>query len=243
MLPPANVHLRAERYGITGVADVITHFTLSQVPGDNLIRVAIERELVRQGVTVPAEFEVIVDYKGAGRPDQTQDYWVQHNWQIQMYAWLRARQPESKPVIAGIVMYVNELLPSAADVMNLRGQMATGRSDVLPERGSEDYYVLTTARSGSNPGRELSESFRLKRVLRVITVTEASIAAAGIAFDDVVVDIESRISQEIMVGDISQAWAPSCQDADTCAACDVRYFCPKPHGKDVTYQIEPPPVP
>lgn len=240
--------LRAERYGVTGVADVLTNISLNQVPGDNLIRAAIESALNSEGIVLPPEFEVIVDYKGAARPDvgfEQKHYWQQHDWQIQMYAWLRARKVEAKPVIAGVVLYVNELMPSITDVIGLRGQVKSGRTDVLPVRGSEDYYVLTTARSGSGAGHELSESFRIRRALRVIPVTPASIQAAGQAFDNVVVDIEQRISREIAVGDIAQAWQPSCEDADTCVACDSRYFCsrPYPHGKNASYVIQPPQVP
>jgi hypothetical protein len=103
--------LRAERYGVTGVADVLTHMSLIRVPAENLIRSAVERALTARGSTLPPEFEVIVDYKGAGRPDHDHDapmdqsrpdYWQQHDWQIQMYAWLRGRKPEAKPVVAGV---------------------------------------------------------------------------------------------------------------------------------------------
>lgn len=245
-LPSDAPDMRAERYGVTGVADVLTHVTLSQVPTDNLIRVAVERALAASGQPLPPEFEVIVDYKGAARPDvgtSQEDYWQQHDWQIQMYAWLRSRKPNAKPVIAGIVMYVNELLPSTTDVIGIRSQINAGRTDVMPTRGSPDYYVLTTARPGSGAGRELTDAYRVERALRVIPVTAASIEAAGRAFDNVVVEIETRIAHEISVGDIAQAWSPSCRDGDTCSACDSRYFCPKPHGKDHTYVVEPPPVP
>ncbi|WP_198019566.1 hypothetical protein [Pseudogulbenkiania sp. MAI-1] len=247
-LPPVSgiASLRAERYGVTGVADVLTNISLSQVPTNNLLRVAIERELKLQGVALPPEFEVIVDYKGAARPDigyEQKDYWQQHDWQIQMYAWLRARKAETKPVVAGVVLYVNELLPSTTDVIGLRSQIRGGKSDVVPERGSEDYYVLQTARAGSDARSELSESFRIQRALRVIPVTPTSMQAAGQAFDHVVLDIEQRISSEIALGDISHVWQPSCQDTSTCIACDFRYFCPQPAGKDASYVIEPPPVP
>lgn len=238
--------LRAERYGVTGVADVLTHVSLSTVQPGNLIRSALECSFVATGASLPREFEVIVDYKGAARPDvkHTQaDYWQQHDWQIQMYAWLRARKAGAKPVVAGIVLYVNELLPSLTDVRNLKEQIRNGASDVLPERGSEDYYVLSTMRPGTNPGDELSAALRIQRALRVIPVTEQSIQAAGAAFDNVVVDIESRIAREIATGDVNQAWAPNCGEEETCVACDSRYYCPRPAGKGSTYRIAVPPVP
>jgi hypothetical protein len=243
---PANAGFRAERYAVTGVADVLTNLSLAQVPAQNIIRAAVERALTENGLPLPPEFEVIVDYKGAARPDAGHtkaDYWQQHDWQIQMYAWLRGRKPDAKPVVAGIVLYINELLPSRSDVVSLREQIRKKKTDIVPARGSQDYYVLTTAAAGSAPGPELTEAFRIQRALRVIPVTPASIAVAGTEFDQVVVDIETRIHREIAVGDVSQAWVPTCQDPDTCVACDSRYYCPKPYGKDDTYVIAPPPTP
>ena len=245
-MPAGTTGLRAERYGVTGVADVLTHVSLASVPATNLIRAAVEEVLNAQGVAVPDEYEVIVDYKGAARPQVgtgQESYWQQHDWQIQMYGWLRARRPDAKPVIAGVVLYVNELLPSTTDTIEIRRQVQRGVTDVSPVRGTPDYYALTTARPGTVAGRELSEEFRLRRALRVIAVTEDSKYAAEAAFDGVVVDIERRLQNEIGGGDILQAWVPSCNDADTCVACDSRYYCPKPAGKDHTYRIEPPPVP
>lgn len=245
-MPAGTTGLRADRYGVTGVADVLTHVSLASVSPTNLIRAAVEEVLAAQGVRVPDEYEVIVDYKGAARPEVgsgQESYWQQHDWQIQMYGWLRARRPDAKPVIAGVVLYVNELLPSTTDTIEIRRQVQRNLTDVVPVRGTPDYYALTTARQGTVAGRELSEAFRLRRALRVIAVTEDSKRAAEAAFDGVVVEIERRLQNEIGGGDILQAWVPSCSDPDTCVACDSRYFCPKPAGRDHTHRIEPPPVP
>jgi len=243
---PTNAVLRSERYGVTGVADVLTSITLGTVPEDNLIRMAVTKALKAAGQPIPSEFEVIVDYKGASRPDfktGKQDYWQQHDWQIQMYAWLRGRKVDAKPVVAGIVIYVNELLPGVADAAKIRTQIANGYTDIVPSRGSADDYVLNMARAGTRPGGEFSEAFRIERALRVIPVTEQSISQAGAAFDDVVLDIEQRITDEIHCGNISQAWKPNCGDEETCSACDFRYFCPKPYGQESGYVVHAPPVP
>ena len=243
---PMSESLRAERYGVTGVADVLTSITLSAVPEDNLIRAAVTKALEAAGQPVPPEFEVIVDYKGAARPDVgtgKQDYWQQHDWQIQMYAWLRGRKVDAKPVVAGIVIYVNELLPGVADAAKIRAQITNGLTDIIPVRGSPDDYVLSMARPGTRPGGEFSEAFRIERALRVIPVTPKSIERAGAAFDDVVLDIEKRISDEIYCEDISKAWAPNCGEEETCSACDFRYFCPKPFGVAPGYVVTAPNVP
>lgn len=243
---PAGSGLRAERYGVTGVADVLTHISLKSVPPSNLIRAAVERVLIAQGRQLPEEYEVIVDYKGAARPDVgtgPSSYWQQHDWQIQMYGWLRGRKPNAKPVVAGVLLYVNELLPSTTDVIGMREQIKRNTTDAAPVRGSADYYVLSTARTGTGAGRELSEEFRVSRAMRVIPVTPNSIAEALEAFDSVVVDVETRILNEINSGDVNAAWAPTCSDGDTCAACDFRYFCPRPHGRAASGPIAAPPVP
>lgn len=245
---PHTQGLRAERYGVTGVADVLTHISLQQVAPDNLIRAAVEKTLTAQGIALPNEYEVIVDYKGAARPDVgsgSASYWQQHDWQIQMYGWLRGRKADAKPVVAGVLLYVNELLPSTTDVIAMRKQIRDGLTEIVPERGSEDYYVLTTARPGTGAGRELTEEFRIRRAMRVIPVTPASIETAGTAFDNVVVDVERRIQNEINAGDVNAAWTPSCQDPDTCVACDFRYFCPSPYpyGQGSGYVVTPPSVP
>ena len=238
--------LRADRYSVTGVADVLTNISLDSVPPDNLIRRAIELELAKQNVKLPSAFEVIVDYKGAARPPvgtTAADYWQQHEWQIQMYAWLRARKVGALPVVAGIVLYVNELLPSATDVAKMQRQMQTKKTDVYPDRGSPDYYALTTARPGAAADRALTEAFRIQRAIRVIPVTGASMEAAGSAFDGVVAEIENRIATEVACGDINGAWMPSCNDPDTCVACDSRYFCSQPAGTQPGQLIEPPHAP
>lgn len=243
---PTNDSLRAERYGVTGVADVLTNITLSAVPEDNLIRAAVTKALEAAGQSIPPEFEVIVDYKGAARPDVgtgKRDYWQQHDWQIQMYAWLRGRKVDAKPVVAGIVIYVNELLPGVADAAKIRAQITNRLTDIIPARGSPDDYVLSMARPGTRPGGEFSETFRIGRALRVIPVTSASIERAGAAFDEVVLEIEKRISDEIYCEDISKAWAPNCQEEETCSACDFRYFCPKPFGVDPGYVVAAPHAP
>ncbi len=243
---PVGSTARAERYGVTGVADVLTNISLTGVPPTNLIRAAVEKALTAQGLTLPGEYEVIVDYKGAARPDMgtgVESLWQQHDWQIQMYSWLRGRKPEAKPVVAGVLLYVNELLPSTSDVIGLRQQIKDQTTDVSPVRGSQDYYVLTTARPGTGAGRELTQSFRIDRAMRVIPVTQASIDVALAAFDSVVVDVESRILNEISVGDVAAAWVPSCKDGDTCAACDFRYFCPQPHTRANGAGTVPPSVP
>lgn len=245
LLPPhpQGAALRASRYGLTGVVDVLTAIKMSTVPPENLIRQAIERELAAQGLATPPEYEVIVDYKGAARPESDAAYWQQHEWQIQTYGWLRQRKPDAKPVVAGILLYINELLPNSDDMRNMARAFHEGRSDVLPENGSQDFNTLNLWRQGVAGATNLSVGFRIRRALRVIPITEASIARSLKEFDRVVLEIESNISEEVADGAISHVWDANCNDPQTCVACDFHPSCPKPSGSPSHYTIAPPMAP
>lgn len=245
LLPPhpQGAALRASRYGLTGVVDVLTAIKMNTVPPENLIRQAIERELAAQGLATPPEYEVIVDYKGAARPESDAAYWQQHEWQIQTYGWLRQRKPDAKPVVAGILLYINELLPNSDDLRNMARAFHEGRSDVLPEKGSQDFNTLNLWRQGVAGATNLSVGFRIRRALRVIPITEASIARSLKEFDRVVLEIESNISEEVADGAISHVWDANCNDPQTCVACDFHPSCPKPSGSPSHYKIAPPMAP
>ena len=43
------------------------------------------------------------------RPSIGSPTWEHHQWQVQTYAWLRSLQPDSNPVLVGILFYLNEL--------------------------------------------------------------------------------------------------------------------------------------
>lgn len=175
---------------------------------------------------LPTHFEVIVDYKGTRRPANNHQYWAQAEWQIQTYAWLRMRQPNSLPVAAGVLVYVNELAPGAADLAELQGEVRHGTTDVIPANGSQDAYSLGLWQ----PGRAVpnfSQTFRMQRALRVVPVTEQSLANATNQFDNVVLHIEQCVAAEAAAGTITNHWTPE-GDEDTCVACDFRHFCPNP---------------
>ena len=233
---PGGPTLRATRYGLTGVVDVLTSITLTDVPTTNLIRKAVEDTVAASGMSLPEEFEVIVDYKGARRPPSgtgLANEWQQHEWQVQTYAWLRQTRAEALPVAAGVLIYISELWPGVSDIQKLQTEMKSGKTDVMPVKGSPDDHFLRAWTSGVAIANQLSLPFRIGRALRVIPVTPASITTALHAFDHVVADIEGRIATEVVGGHIPGAWQPTCADAQTCVACDFRYFCPKPVGLKV----------
>jgi hypothetical protein len=62
----------------------------------------------------------------------------------------------------------------------------------------------------------------------VIPVDEASKAQATSSFDNMVASIERNVALEAERGHIGQAWRATCEDRDTCSACDFLSFCPDP---------------
>lgn len=230
LVPQSDFPLRASKYELHGVIDVLTNITLGQVSDGNLIR-----EMV--GAACPGltgDYEVIVDYKGAERPRMSTDYWNQGEWQVQTYAWLRSRQPDALPVAAGILVYINELTPGNKEIQNLKAGLADGSTDVTPERASRDEQLVRLWRQG-NDISSLSPGFRLRRAIRVVPITEDSRNEALAEFDRVVRKIEEDIFNESVQGNILQSWSPTCNDMDTCVACDFRHFCPRRADSDLGY--------
>jgi hypothetical protein len=228
---PSQSLLRCENYEVHGVIDVLTGVTLGNAGSTNLIRECIEE--IRPNLI--GDYEVIVDYKGSLRPSTSHKYWTQGDQQIQTYAWLRSKQPDSLPVAAGILIYVNELTPGNQEMQNLKAGIATGKTDVIPTPSSADERLVRLWRPGMD-AEQLSLEFRLRRAVRVIPVTQASTQDALLAFDDVVRQVEEDIAVEANIGDILQAWSPQCSDENDCSACDFRYFCPKPAGSPDGYR-------
>jgi hypothetical protein len=217
------------------IIDVLTNVQLGAASTTNVIRQAIQTNC--PGRT--GKYEVIVD--GSRRPATYHPYWQQHDWLIQTYAWLRMRQPNSLPVAAGVLLYVNELAPVREDLVELRTAINAGTADVVPVNGSQDAYMLSTWRPG-NPIPQFSLPFRVARAIRVIRVTEESPTAAATEFDNVVSRIELCVSAEASAGTIMQHWHP-CGDAETCAACDWRHFCPSPHPQAPNHVVTAPNAP
>jgi len=218
-----DVVLRCSNYEVHGVIDVLTHVTLGQVGIANLIRECVQQACPQ----LQGEYEVIVDYKGSQRPllGDCNGYWNQGLWQVQTYAWLRGRQPDSLPVAAGILIYVNELTPGSAEMIALKRGIEERTTDVLPHPGSPDEQLVRMWRPGNNTD-QLSLEFRLRRAIRVIPITQQSTYEALAQFDDVVRRAEEDIVGEAQAGSILDTWEANGDDA-SCDACDFRWFCPK----------------
>lgn len=235
----AGAHLRAAQYELHGVIDVLTDVQLNNVSAGNVFRDAI----IAGCPQLPPHFEVVVDYKGARRPATSHPFWAQAEWQVQTYAWLRMRQPNSLPVAAGVLVYVNELAPVSDALQKLQREVQQGSTDVAPIHGSQDAYSLSLWQ----PGRAIpnfSQPFRMERAIRVIPITPQSLANATSQFDQVVLQIEQCVTAEAAAGTIRNYWNPG-GDADTCVACDFRHFCPNPAPRrdNIQHTITAPPAP
>ncbi len=170
------------------------------------------------------------------------------------YADLRGRQPDAHPVKAGLLLYINELLPLASDLEDLRKEVSEGRTDI----GATETEIkgwLSTCRNqrrqaaaiidaavgrNSDTALEASKELlpspipwaqRLQRSLRIVPVEDPATGKNRIpdalkSFDDVVEWIETCRGREFHGGTIMAAWDRNCTDSGTCAACDARTWCP-----------------
>jgi len=223
---PAYQFRDADRYEITGVVDVISSVELAKPEhANNLIVKIIKGKL--GAAKFPATFEIIIDYKGMRRPNHfgmgKKSLWEQYEWQVQTYAELRRKQQGAKPVVAGVLLYINELAPTNQDIDILRDDMRQGITDVMPEEGTE---FAKSVSSGKVNLKTVPLDFRLRRALHVVPVSDKSIAQALNEFDKVVKDIETCRGRETHGQPILSCWDRNPHDVQTCEVCDSRTYCP-----------------
>jgi PD-(D/E)XK nuclease superfamily len=244
MLPAIQNNLQfrlADRYEMVGVIDVVTHVELADPAfAKNPIVNAITAAL---GSNLPPKFEVIVDYKGMRRPPVPKSgakdsLWTQYEWQLQTYGELRSTQPDALQVVAGVLLYVNELQPTRSDLEQLKNEMASGTTDRPPTAGSPAETALMNWKTRDKQLPHLPFDYRLSRALRVSPITTSSIANALHAFDNVVRDIETCRGREVHGSPVLQAWTKNSSEEQTCVVCDSRTYCPdfrakyaKKHGE------------
>lgn len=224
----------ADRYEMVGVVDVVTHVELADPAlAANPIVGAIRTRL---GAGLPTNFEVIVDYKGMRRPADprlggTSNLWTQYEWQLQTYGELRRKQADALDVVAGVLIYVNELYPTRSDLEQLRDEIASGTTDMPPSPGSAADAAIKTWRTRDRVLPVLPFEYRLARALRIVPITSASIATSLTAFDDVVQEIETCHGREVHGVPVLQAWTKNSSEESSCVVCDSRTYCPDYQAK------------
>lgn len=235
LIPEEHRFREADRYEMMGVIDVVTNVELYNpvLWGNRIVREILEA-LHEEGIRPNSEFEVILDYKGMRRPPQTHsssgaNFWEIYEWQTQTYAHLRQQQSDSLPIVAGMLVYLNELHPTKGDLLRLKQEIADGTTDVVPEPGSEAERILRDFKKSDKTLPQLPFDFRLKRAIRVMLVTEQTIQHSLEQFDRTVARIEVCRSRELQQGQILSTWE-QLPEEQTCVACDARTFCPSYHG-------------
>ena len=214
-----------ERYEMTGVVDVLSSVEMRKPEHrDNAIVSIIKAKLEGD---LPSSFEVIVDYKGSKRPlagdASAKGQFRQNEWQIQTYAELRERQADAQPVAAGVLLYLNELMPNLGDLRQTPESVVDA-----PKDGVTREFEAAAAAAEDELGRLSEAGFhkRLKRTVHVVEVTGKSIQRATDEFDRVVEKIEANRREELRTGSVLQSWEANTADEKTCQVCDQRSFCP-----------------
>jgi len=232
-MPSLSAQPRADYYEITGVVDVIGSVQLAQAPRGNLILHYLSKDPAVQRISSQlggSAYEIILDYKGMRRPSVTSATWQHYEWQVLTYAWLRDQQPNSNPVVAGIILFINELEPSGEEMEELQQDVLNHATDIMPQ--GNDYQAIVNWKPG-RPIPTVSTPFREQRSIRIIAVSPNAIQQGLQEFDDVVSDIENSVLAEMAGQSIIKAWQkrPSgsqytAPERRTCTACDFKYFCP-----------------
>lgn len=229
-MPHYQPHLsRSNYYSITGIVDVISSVRLEKSQKDNIILRNIhqdpnfQKKIQNLGTD---EYEIIVDYKGMNRPPPHSPTWKHHQWQIQTYAWLREKQAQSRPVLLGIVFYLNELQRFKEDLIDLKREVERKETDIMPT--GEDYQKLITWKTSQDPP-ELSRTFQNLRSIRIIQINPKLLEKSLHEFDQVVKEIENNIISEVQGQGIQNSWQPK-PEKRTCDACDFQNFCSQPIG-------------
>ncbi len=218
---------RSNYYGVTGVVDVLSTVSVDDASSKNLIIKYLQDDPDFQKKIHDLdtdEYEIIVDYKGMNRPSPDTPTWQHHYWQVQTYAWLRSLQTDSKPVVVGILFYLNELQRFKKDLIELKGEIERKDTDIMPT--NDDLKILINWEIKSKTPI-LSESYQNLRSIRIIPIESWSLNESLIAFDNVVADIENNIISEINGNGIQNSWHSN-SEQKTCEACDFKTFCNNP---------------
>ena len=109
------------------------------------------------------------------------------------------------------------------------------------------YAWLREQESGKLPAAGVviyvTELPELAKAVRVIPISRKSVDSAVAEIDDAARRIEIALADEEIDGNAIRSWQPDCQDKTVCAACDFRYFCPKPAGRSDGYIPKAPSAP
>ena len=221
---------RSNYYGINGVVDVLTSININKTHDNKIIEILKKNEDFKKRIAESVgeeEYEIIIDYKGMKRPpievsdSKSENTWESHKQQILTYSWLRSQQEDSKSIFAGIIFYLNELVPSKEDLALIKDEMKNG---LIDEKTLEKYkkdFELIDKWQDDDKAPDLSSEFKLERSIRIINIDSKEIGKSLEKFDDVVYNIEKSLINEMKGCKIQDAWKAEA-DERTCSACDFR---------------------
>lgn len=131
---PTGAAGRSDHYEITGVVDVLAGSSTRPNPAPATF------DGLRLGAGTAG---AIVDYKGDRRPTRSELAWDHHGFQVQTYAWLRSRQPDTASARVGLLLYLNELAPGPEEMQELRRELLAGppSGDVRATDADQDVIV------------------------------------------------------------------------------------------------------
>ena len=241
---------RSNYYGINGVVDVLTSMKINDLEQSNLDNynnkiiefLKKDKDFQKRIAEFPndEDYEIIIDYKGMKRPPvkltnpKAEDKWENHKQQILTYSWLRSKQEDAKPILAGIIFYLNELVPSKEDLLLIQEELREDLTDVGQNYQKDVKLIEKWKEEDKAP--ELSDAFKTERSIRIINVNEKEQENAVKMFDKVVGDIEESLIKEIKGCKIQDAWKAD-SDERTCSACDFITFCKNNSVKKNNFKI------
>jgi hypothetical protein len=151
-----------DRYELVGIVDVVSRVELGNSAEDNPLVLAVRNAVKRN---LPAEFEIIVDYKGMRRPTKKRQHGrldlATYEWQLQNYANLRERQREGPEVVAGLLLFLNELYPTKDDIQKWKSE-------------TEDHTIDIPFDSQWRQPSDIPDEEKLKRAIYITAVTAES---------------------------------------------------------------------
>ena len=235
---------RSNYYGINGVVDVLTSTKINKIHDqstfDNAIVNFIKEKL---GESEIEDYEIIIDYKGMKRPPikvtkpHAEDKWENHKQQILTYSWLRSKQEDAKDTSAGIILYLNELVPSKEDLILIKEEINKDLTDIPDNDEFDEDVELIMQWQEDDKAPNLSDEFKISRSIRFIKIDEEEREKALKKFDEVVCNIENSLINEMNGCKIKDSWKAEADDR-TCSACDFRTFCK--NNSDITKDFKIP---
>ena len=143
------------------------------------------------------------------------------------YSWLRSKQEDAETISAGIILYLNELVPSKEDLVLIKDEIINDLTDIPQDNEFLDDIELILD----------WDDFKIARSIRFIEINEEEKRRALEKFDTVVSDIENSMIREMKGCKIQDAWKAEA-DKRTCSACDFRTFCK--NNSDITKDFKIP---